>query len=65
MPTQQFSSRSQATRVTDAVTFRGAAGGGTLNRLGADRASDVVVAGTAHLVGWLDLQGRETDKILL
>ena len=47
MTTQLFISLSQATRVTDAVDVRGAAGGGMLNVSSADRASDVETASTA------------------
>ena len=45
--TQLFSSLSQATRVTDAVDVRVAAGGGMLNISSADRASDVEAARAA------------------
>ncbi|KAI0240558.1 hypothetical protein LSAT2_008687, partial [Lamellibrachia satsuma] len=45
--TQFCSSLSQATRVTDAVDVRGAAGGGRVNMTSADKASDVEAASTA------------------
>ena len=58
VPTQLFSSLSQATRVTDAVDVRGAAGGGLLKMSNADRASYVAAASTATS----DELGRSTRQ---